>query len=54
MEGTCVNCGFLLAAGDTYCGNCGQPAPAVAAAPASAGWLNWGAPTPQAAGRRRR
>ena len=49
MEGTCVNCGFLLAAGDTYCGNCGQPAPAVAAAPASAGWLNWGAPTPQAA-----
>jgi hypothetical protein len=49
MEGTCVNCGFLLAAGDTYCGNCGQPAPAVAAAPASAGWLNWGGPTPQAA-----
>jgi hypothetical protein len=49
MEGTCVNCGFLLTAGDTYCGNCGQPAPAVAAAPASAGWLNWGGPTPQAA-----
>jgi hypothetical protein len=49
MEGTCVNCGFLLAAGDTYCGNCGQPAPAVAAAPARAGWLNWGGPTPQAA-----
>jgi hypothetical protein len=49
MEGTCVNCGFLLAAGDTYCGNCGQPAPAAAAAPASAGWLNWGGPTPQAA-----
>ncbi len=40
MEGTCVNCGLLLAAGDTYCGNCGQPAPAAAAAPASAGWPN--------------
>jgi hypothetical protein len=49
MEGTCVNCGLLLAAGDTYCGNCGQPASAAAAAPASAGWLNsWGAPRPAA------
>ena len=44
MEGTCVNCGFLLAAGDTYCGNCGQSASAVAAT-ATNGWLNsWGAP----------
>lgn len=40
MEGTCVNCGLLLAAGDTYCGNCGQPTPAVAAASASADWPN--------------
>jgi len=40
MEGTCVNCGLLLAVGDTYCGNCGQPAPAGVAAPASAGWPN--------------
>ena len=40
MEGTCVNCGLLLAVGDTYCGNCGQPAPAAVAAPASAGWPN--------------
>jgi len=38
MEGTCINCGLLLAAGDTYCGNCGQPTPAVVAAPANAGW----------------
>jgi hypothetical protein len=45
MEGTCVNCGFLLAAGDTYCGNCGQSASAVGAATAANGWLNsWGAP----------
>jgi hypothetical protein len=50
MEGTCVNCGLLLAAGDTYCGNCGQPAPAAVAAPASPGWLNsWSGPTPAAA-----
>jgi hypothetical protein len=50
MEGTCVNCGLLLAAGDTYCGNCGQPAPAAVAAPASAGWLNsWSGPVPAAA-----
>jgi hypothetical protein len=35
MEGTCVNCGMLLAANDMYCGNCGQPA-----ASASAGWPN--------------
>ena len=40
MEGTCVNCGLLLAVGDTYCGNCGQPASAAVAAPASAGWPN--------------
>jgi hypothetical protein len=31
---------LLLAVGDTYCGNCGQPAPAAVAAPASAGWPN--------------
>ena len=55
MEGTCVNCGLLLAAGDTYCGNCGQPAPAVAAAPASVGWpnsRNGSMPTEAAAGQR--
>ncbi len=40
MEGTCINCGLLLAAGDTYCGNCGQPTPAVVAAPANASWPN--------------
>lgn len=39
MEGTCVNCGLLVAVGDTYCGNCGQPASAVVE-PASAGWPN--------------
>ena len=50
MEGTCVNCGFLVAAGDTYCGNCGQPASAAVAEPASAAWLNsWGAQRPEAA-----
>jgi hypothetical protein len=50
MEGTCVNCGFLVAAGDTYCGNCGQLASAVVAAPASTGWLNsWNGPMPAAA-----
>src|SRR5260370_10677230 len=38
MEGTCINCGLLLAAGDTYCGNCGQPTPAVVAAPTNASW----------------
>ena len=42
MEGTCENCGLLLAVGDTYCGNCGQPAPAAAAAPASVGWPDSG------------
>jgi len=55
MEGTCVNCGLLLAAGDTYCGNCGQPAPAVVAASASAGWPNSRSgpmPTEAAAGQR--
>jgi hypothetical protein len=31
---------LLLAVGDTYCGNCGQPTPAAVAAPASAGWPN--------------
>ena len=40
MEGTCVNCGLLLAAGDTYCGNCGQPTPAPVAAPTGFGWPN--------------
>lgn len=40
MEGTCVNCGLLLAAGDTYCGNCGQPTSAAVAASANAGWPN--------------
>ena len=50
MEGTCVNCGMLLAAGDTYCGNCGQPAPAAAVAPTGAGWLNsWSGPVPATA-----
>lgn len=40
MEGTCVNCGLLLVGGDTYCGNCGQPASAAVAAPASPAWPN--------------
>jgi hypothetical protein len=40
MEGTCVNCGLLLAVGDTYCGNCGQPTSATVAAPTGAGWPN--------------
>jgi hypothetical protein len=42
MEGTCESCGLLLAAGDTYCGNCGQPTPAAAAAPASVDWPDSG------------
>jgi hypothetical protein len=36
MGGTCENCGLLLAAGDTYCGSCGQPAAVAATATASA------------------
>jgi hypothetical protein len=40
MGGTCENCGLLLAAGDTYCGSCGQPTTvaATAAASANGGW----------------
>src|SRR5215470_6373285 len=36
MEGTCANCGQLPAVGDMYCGNCGQPTLAAAAASAGA------------------
>ena len=36
MEGTCANCGLVPAVGDMYCGNCGQPVPAAAAASAGA------------------
>jgi len=55
MEGTCGNCGLLVAADDTYCGNCGQPVSAVVAAPAGAGWPNsrsGSVPTEAAAGQR--
>jgi hypothetical protein len=50
MEGTCGNCGLLVAADDAYCGNCGQPASAVVAAPAGGDWPDSrSGPMPEAA-----